>query len=583
MKRIKNIFLATVFIAVASSCTKLEEYNPSGATADAVWNTPEGFKTLVNSAYSELRYIYGKEDGVFMTESGTDLWFNANKANYANQFSRYENLSGASPSYANNYWRNIYKAINLCNAGLGRIDKAGLVNIEERNKKEGELRFLRAFYYWHVVEIWGGVILRTTETQGAILTAERSSVEEFYKLILSDLEKAADLLPNNWINGSVNEYARPTKKAALGLLARAYLSRAYYSNGADRNEYFTKARNTAKDVINRQAEFGVSLYSKYSDIFTKENNKKNKEALFSIVNSTTNPLQNYDSNGNRLHGFFLTTYGGRYGLERSVAYGHDGQKKLQPTLALLDFFDEVKDSRYSATFQEVWIANTSFTWGQSQVNTQRKNNSVLGKVMTIGKDTAMLITKKRIANKASLPYLVVDRDSMYNTNSNNTIKSPSDFIAMVKYMDGYRTTASEQPGYNDVLLLRLAEMYLIAAEAEHQLGNDNGAIENINVLRTRAAKKTPVDYTADMQVKQSEITSAGSMLDFILDERARELAGEHLRWFDLKRTGKLLERVQRYNPDITLLKSHHVVRPIPNGELDALLNRNEFGQNEGYD
>jgi hypothetical protein len=80
-----------------------------------------------------------------------------------------------------------------------------------------------------------------------------------------------------------------------------------------------------------------------------------------------------------------------------------------------------------------------------------------------------------------------------------------------------------------------------------------------------------------------QITAADVTLDFILDERAREFAGEQLRWFDLKRTGKLLDRVKALNPDVaSKIQSYHTVRPIPQSQLDAVTNRSEFTQNPGY-
>lgn len=72
-------------------------------------------------------------------------------------------------------------------------------------------------------------------------------------------------------------------------------------------------------------------------------------------------------------------------------------------------------------------------------------------------------------------------------------------------------------------------------------------------------------------------------LDFILDERARELGGEQQRWFDLKRTNKLLERVKAYNPDAKAnIKEHHLLRPVPQTQLDAIINKEDFKQNAGY-
>ena len=97
----------------------------------------------------------------------------------------------------------------------------------------------------------------------------------------------------------------------------------------------------------------------------------------------------------------------------------------------------------------------------------------------------------------------------------------------------------------------------------------------INEVRRRAAIP---GKEAAMEIKPEQLT-----LDFILDERARELGGEQQRWFDLKRTGKLLERVKAYNPDAKVnIKEHHLLRPIPQTQLDAIINKEEFGQNAGY-
>lgn len=579
-KYITRPMLAVLVMAVVYSCTKkLEEYNPSNATADAAWSTPEGYITAVNAAYSEQRSWYGKEDGIFMGESGTDLWYNRDKNTYARQVTQYDGLTAADGNPHKAAWVLLWKGINQANAAINRADKAGFTSEAEKNKRSAEARFLRAYYYWHVVETFGGVMLRTTETQTPVLTAQRSPVSAFYDLIFSDLEFAAQHLPVDW----GNEYSRASKKSALGFLARAYLSRAYYSSGAEAQAFFTKARDVANQVINSKGELKVSLWTNYADLFDPAKNKSmgkpNGEALYTVSNSI-NPGLNYDDNGNRFFHVFTEPYPGKPGLIQSLAYGFENNRRLMPTLTLLDMYDETKDARYDASFREVWIANnpTTFTWTQALATTYNKDASVIGKTIALG-DTAMLITKKVIADKRFRKYVVYDRDDVYNTNK--TIKTGNNYVELKKYQDPDRTAPSVQAGTKDVTVMRLAEMYLIAAEAEFMLGNNAAAATHINVLRTRAAKPGQV---AAMQITASDINA-----DFILAERARELAGEVIRWFDVKRMKNgqngaetFSSYIKRLNPDITKVQDFHRLRPIPILEMQALQNAEEFGQNPGY-
>ncbi|WP_198171556.1 RagB/SusD family nutrient uptake outer membrane protein [Mucilaginibacter aquatilis] len=572
--------------AMLSCNNRLEEYNPSGATAEAAWTTPQGFLTNVNGAYQEQRAYYGKEDGALLAESGTDLWFTANKSTYAGQITRYTSLNGSNPGNpTTSIFRLFYRAINICNAGINRIDNAGFPNVDEKNRRLAELRFLRAFYYWHIVEQFGGIVLRTTETTDLQLTASRSSVSAFYDLILSDLKFAADNLPIDW----GQEYSRASKKSALGMLARAYLSRAYYApaGSAERTEYLTMARNTANDVITRASELNTALATSPADLWNPANNKTDvvrKEALYIISNSTTVNL-NYDGNGNRLHGWYLTTYSGRPGLIRSIQYGFDNEKRLQPTLHLLDLFNEQMDGRYAASFQETWNANTSYTWTTASAASFGKSTTIAGTQLVPNTSLALQITKQVVPDKATKPWVIYDRNDLYNT-SDGTIKSLTDFVPMKKFLDYTRTSPDTRAGFNDIMVIRLAEMYLISAEAEVGLNNFAAAADKLNVLRVRAAIKTPVNYSEAMKLTAAQVGDATTgRLNLILDERARELCGEHLRWYDLKRIlneDNFASYIKNRNRDITTVENYHRLRPVPLTELNALQNGAEFGQNPGY-
>src|SRR5690606_12939009 len=129
----------------------------------------------------------------------------------------------------------------------------------------------------------------------------------------------------------------------------------------------------------------------------------------------------------------------------------------------------------------------------------------------------------------------------------------------------------------DFPIIRLGDVYLMAAEAALLYNNDaNKAQQYVNEVRKRAAVLGRQD---EMLVSANEVT-----LDFILAERGRELAGEQVRWYDLKRMGKLTGTyLKSTNPDIEFFDANkHRVRPIPQSFLDAIANPQEFGQNPNY-
>jgi hypothetical protein len=136
------------------------------------------------------------------------------------------------------------------------------------------------------------------------------------------------------------------------------------------------------------------------------------------------------------------------------------------------------------------------------------------------------------------------------------------------------------------ILYRFAEVYLIAAEAAIKGGASlQDAADMINVLRTRAARKqgqTPGEYAAAVAAQQ---VSAGDMtIDFLLDERSRELYAEYTRWWDLARTQKLVERVQAYNPQGAAgVQPFNMLRPIPQQQIDLVTEGPPFPQNPGYE
>jgi hypothetical protein len=152
------------------------------------------------------------------------------------------------------------------------------------------------------------------------------------------------------------------------------------------------------------------------------------------------------------------------------------------------------------------------------------------------------------------------------------------FPVIAKFFDPRRPTIQWERGSRDSFVLRLADAYLLRAEARFKLGNLAGALTDLNVVRARAAKAA-----------QNNLLTGPVTLDMILDERAMEMDAEQCRWFDLVRTGTLVSRVTAYNPQAhqggTLagtpnIQAFHVRRPIPQPQIDRTVGG--YPQNCGY-
>jgi len=569
MKTIKITKALLLPCLLLLSCNDLlTENNPSGLTSEAVYTTPAGFESLVNAVYGTARHWYGKEDGYTLSEGGTDLWLQG-VDNRRVDLMTYQNLQApelipplsTAETFMERIWDRFYGAINLSNIGLTHVAESGL-SPELQTIRQAELRFMRAFYYWHLVETWGNVHFTIEETTTAQTTANKTDVATIYAQIFEDLNFAVANLPV-----TTTDYGRATKPVAEAFLARMHLTRG--NN--------TEALALAKKVI---ADYGYTLVPKYSDLWLMSN-LKSKEIIWAVnytanlaasdlVNITTNPL-GHPRGGHNGHLMFQMVYertaAGSIGMTRDIPNGRPFARYM-PTKFLLDLFDETIDSRYNGSFQTVWKCNLPGKY-------KKKVNGVDIDVTLVAGDTAIFATKDEIndAVDAAKKYLIIDDSKMYAPDGK--ISGNQLYIALSKFLDPTRPTVAEVQSSRDAFVIRLAEMYLIAAEAEFKLDHLPEAAGYINTVRTRAAVP---GKTADMQIAEGDVT-----LDFILDERAREFAGEQLRWFDLKRTGKLVERVALHNPMANqFVKETNNVRPIPQKQIDAVTNKTEFVQNEGY-
>lgn len=550
-----KIFGVVALLFTTQSCKDLlEETVISGIGNDYI-NTPKGFEDAVKSAYSSLRYYYGTQQGLTLTEYGTDIYATGADGSYKG-FHFYDTQLQPTIDYLGNTWDELYRGINTCNAV---IDRAPAATVSEAIKKQrvAEAKFLRAHYYYILHQQFGGVDLRLSETLAPTKETKRATDAEMYAAIIKDLN---DAIPALEAKAQSSDYGRATKPAAETLLAKVYLAKAYSS--AKAADDFTKAADLCKTVT---TAYGFKLLDDFASVFD-ENNQINSEIVFA-VQYTSDPLTNLTNNtgavngGNNLHLFFGMQYDVQPGMKRDVFYGRPF-KRLRPTTYLLEtcFKDRTNDSRYKKTFRDTWLSNNP----GANLNASFDNSKT--KLTFAAGDTAIFIPgfEMSVADRAKKKYQVLV-PSRYDE---------ALFPTLQKFFDTKRPDLTYEAGSRDFFVFRLADVYLMLAEAQLKAGNVSEATKAINVVRERAAwpgKKAAMT-----------ITDAQMTFDFLIEERARELAGEQMRWMDLKRWGLLVDRVKKYNPQAAVnVADKHNVRPIPQTQIDRS-NAGVFAQNPGY-
>ena len=560
MKNYKYLIIFCAFFS--QSCEDyLEENLVSGVSAGSFYITPSGFEAAVAATYAELKPFYGQERGFTTTVFGTDLYTNGRGGSHK-MLNFYDGAFSPAEPMIRDTWRDFYRGINQANAVINR--STSLTNVSEQLKSQriAEVRFLRALYYFNLVRFFGDIHLSLEETVGVEITAERTPAGQIYlEAIIPDLEYAIENLP-----AVQPEYGRVTKPAAQFLLAQVYLTRSYqqFGNGdSDAREVTT----LISSVIN---DYNFSLLSDYGSLWDI-NNEKNPEVIFAVQNNKNQVDEQLDTFGHRGHLFFLMEYDIVPGMRRDTENGRPWIR-FKPTAFLLSLWDREVDSRYDKSCKHVWYSNNVASiprWTSNDASNGYVSANLVGQPKFSLGDTAIFLpgpgkNSEWTADKiGKAPYFVVT-ERIYDERYYPTLK---------KWIDPTRPNRQHVEGQRDHPLMRLAEAHLLRAEANIILGNLTGAAEDINAVRRRGAWP---GMESEIQINSSEVS-----LDFLLDERARELVGEGQRWFDLARTGKLIERVRLHNPEGKLnIQEFHILRPIPLEQID----RTEGGyrQNCGY-
>ena len=358
-----------------------------------------------------------------------------------------------------NVWSSAYNIIYMTNSLLEGLGNSESVTAEVRDRLEGQARFVRAFTYFYLVNLYGEVPMVLTTDYRTNALQERNTREEIYEQMIADLRTAMNLLGGTYLQG---ERTYANHFTAMAMLARVHLFRENWQEAID---YSTR-------IIN---ESGTYELSQDLDAVFLANSR---EAIWQI---------------SPVGGGTVTTHTN----EGSVFI-------INPVFA---FFSHLKLSNdFIGSFKED------------------------------------------------------DKRLMQWTNFHEGLS--------VHYPYKYKIRYSEEEVLEYSMVLRLAEQYLIRAEARAMQGDLAGAISDLDIIRTRAGLE-PVSTTNPSIGKEA-------LLQLILEEREHELFSEwgH-RWLDLKRTGEAGEVLGTNDP---LWEETDLFYPIP--EEERMANPN-LDQNPG--
>ncbi|MBN1133139.1 MAG: RagB/SusD family nutrient uptake outer membrane protein, partial [Bacteroidales bacterium] len=397
----KNIIVLITFLALGiTSCDKfLEEDFYSASSIETQIATEEGYETLINACYVTTKVWYGKEYGWDMTTVGTDCWTYAGDADDMRNLAQYTTMYNSQwPSRIGVVWSELYKGLNTCNAAIAYMPDAPFDDAKKLIR-EGEVRFLRALYLWHIVETWGNVAFSNKPITEPEYEMHRSDVEVFYTQILNDLDTAILYLPPSLGN---NDYGRAHKYAAQALRARAnlYWASEYmkgntydgkvYSSIGGRN-HIQQAIDDAKAVIE---DGDYELYDTYTDVWDMELNSssanENSENIWAVNYSQSiyaemnvDPAE-YDAilsggdpkpfndreGGNQGHLMFGMRWfaigGGRTFLKDDGIGLTETEPtrpfcRYMPTRFLIELYNTDVDQRFYGSFNTVFYANNPDT------------------------------------------------------------------------------------------------------------------------------------------------------------------------------------------------------------------------------
>jgi len=648
-KNIAFIAVAAV-LTTATSCKKLLVETPRAALYPNYFTTAAGVQAAITGVYNDLRgtgTLGGfSGEGLVYFYDGTDENIPGGSAGTTPPL--YNAFKGITSSNSPDI-TGLYVDINTLN-GVFQYASA-IADPAVRAQYVAQAKFLRGFIYFWLVQTYGGLTatqksgipLHTTFITQATTADAPAQLTDIYKLIIQDFTDAAAALPNT-ITASNPFSAGGVGKTATAAAANAYLAKAYLTRGyteAAVSGDFQKAADLTAALIANKGTYGLDLWQDYNDEH-KPANDYGKENMFAIDYGITDPSYSaYTQGGSGGYGTNLLYVLARFnyvgpgvdniagidqvpqkistakqGMLRDVYNGRPYIRLAPNKPYVMDqaFADQIHDCRYDATFQTYWICNKAAAAGVKSDGTLKgaliptSNVSLTSYNVPLDGDTAILMPSQDVtmARRDAFKGLIITPKQFTNNN----------FPTVKKFDDPKRTRPNDFSS-RPIILMRFSEVYLMNAEANYMLGNVANATASLNVIRQRAAYRTPADanFVAKNQFSVTAATQAAANaanaaamaltpaqigllsipnnttnttpnscgMDLILDEYSREFYGDPRRWYDLVRTQQLVRRNKIYNaaggPNV---QSFNARWPIPQNLIDRVLSGPKYPQNNGY-
>ncbi len=555
MKYLYKLVIACFFCSLIS-CSKsfLDEKPLDFASSSNSYLTISDFNASINNLYNLVRneFYTSNENNPFDYIYGLDLVYDGQPQG-AQRFYDYSITTNPSNTYLNLHWTNLYKIIAESNAVLSRLPSSS-VKGADAVLVEAKAKFFRGFAYRTLAYLYGGVPLVLEEIEGIKTDFVRASRDEVYNQVIQDLVFAAANLPK--IN--IAKDGEVSNLAAQHLLAEVYLATKRFNDAIAAASVVISDNNMAL----MQSRFGSQSTDPgdvYWDLFRPKNQNRasgNKEAIWVIQFETDLPGGSSSS----------TSINGSYRLERQ----HAPLIRDLSVGGVSPFLWPVSD--YTGGRGVGWALSTRYfsnmIWQSDFNNDMRNSNYNFVRTYTYNDPSKPAFYGKTISTENPPAGVTVPSRAFYAYQSKCTTpgKHPDGL-----FQDKSKLLLSSAAGgtYTDQYMFRLAETYLIRAEANLGANKLQEAADDLNKVRSRA--------------KASDVSPAQVDINYILDERMRELGVEEKRRLTLARLGLVYERTVNvaHSPVAANIQPYSNLWPIPQAEIERNKDA-KLEQNPGY-